>query len=296
MLHFRPASAGTRARSMFPRLSVQCVLVLFLCVSWMARAEASSPHQLVRDVIYNELQASKNDHSRWMYLDADKTPAKNQVKLVVETSDGTVSKLIEINGRPPNAQEQALDQAKREKFVSDPSERDKQRKNSAQDDKQAVSLMKMLPDAFIWTEAGKSNGDVILHFTPNPAFDPPTYASRVFAAMAGEMVVDAQEKRLKILSGTLVRPVEFGWGLFGKLKQGGTFRVVHTRVAPHVWQITQTQVHIDGHILFFKSISEQQDEVTSHYKPTPPSLTLRQAADMLNDGTIARDLGISREK
>jgi hypothetical protein len=69
--------------------------------------------------------------------------------------------------------------------------------------------------------------------------------------MKGEMVVDAAQKRLKMLSGTLTQPVEFGWGLLGKLQAGGTFQIVRSQVAPGEWQITQTHVHIVGHALFF---------------------------------------------
>jgi hypothetical protein len=60
-----------------------------------------------------------------------------------------------------------------------------------------------------------------------------------------------------------------------------------------VWEITSTQVNIQGHALIFKSISEQQDEQTSHYKPAPASITLPAAEKMLKDGTVARELGVS---
>jgi hypothetical protein len=57
-----------------------------------------------------------------------------------------------------------------------------------------------------------------------------------------------------------------------------------------VWAITSTHIHIQGRALIFKSIGEQQDEVTSHYRPTPASLTLTAAAQMLKDGSAARML------
>ena len=114
-------------------------------------AQPLSPRELVQQVVNNELQANQNDHSHWMYRDSDTVPAKSTVKLVVETPDGTVSKLIELNGRPLTAQQQAQDQARMESILTDPSVMAKQRKNSAHDDQQSVSLMKILPDAFFWT-------------------------------------------------------------------------------------------------------------------------------------------------
>ncbi|MHB1935052.1 MAG: hypothetical protein ACYCOR_00530 [Acidobacteriaceae bacterium] len=269
---------------------LSCFLPMGLC--GLAVAQPLSPQELVKQVVHNELEANKNDHSHWMYRDSDKLTAKSTVKLVVETGEATISKTIELDGRPLTPQEQAEDQAKMEAVVNDPSVRAKQRKKSAHDDEQGIALTKMVANAFLWTEAGVSNGEITLHFKPNPAFQPPTYDSRVFAAMAGTMVVDAKQKRLKDLSGTLIRPVEFGWGLLGKLEKGGTFRVVRSQVAPGEWEITETHVHISGHAFIIRSINEQEDEITSNYKRTSASMTLREALDKLNSGEIAKELGL----
>jgi hypothetical protein len=147
--------------------------------------------------------------------------------------------------------------------------------------------MKMLPDAFIWTEAGQSDDSVTLDFKPNPDFKPPTRQARVFAAMAGKMVVNEKQKRLESLSGELTQPVDFGWGLLGRLQKGGTFLIERKEVAPGEWKTTGTHIHIHGRALLFKNINEQEDEETSGYKPAP-SLSLEEAANMLNKGVAAK--------
>ncbi|MHB8302134.1 MAG: hypothetical protein ACYDC6_04740 [Acidobacteriaceae bacterium] len=258
----------------------------------LSAAAQQTPQQLVQQVVDKEVVATQDDHSEWMYRDAYKSPSKNIVKLVVETSRATLSRLVEKDGHALTPQQQSQDRAKMEKLVHDSAERARQRKDAAHDDLQSLSLMEILPNAFLWKEVGRANGQITLHFEPNPAFQPPTYSSRVFAAMAGEMVVDAQQKRLVVLRGKLIRPVEFGWGLLGKLQRGGTFHVVRSEIGPGIWQITQTHIHIEGRVLFFKSISEQEDEVDSNYKPTPPGTTLSQASSMLSDGTVARLLDV----
>ena len=270
--------------------------VLFIGFCGKSGAEEISAQELVKQVVYNELQANQNDHTHWMYRDSDTVPSKSTVKLVVETPDGTVSKLILLNGHPLTAQQQAQNDTRMESILTDPSVLAKQRKSSAHDDQQAVSLMKMLPDGFLWSYAGESDGKITLDFKPNPAFQPPTYASRVFAAMAGQMVVDEAQKRLMVLSGKLIQTVEFGWGIFGQMDKGGTFRVVRSQVGPGHWEITETHVHIQGHMLIFKSINEQEDEITSDYKETPSSMTLSEAIEKLKNGDIARELGIQPEK
>lgn len=286
------------------RKPLVCLLTFGMAVWNIALAQQNKPQaavnsgsgesaqQLVQQVIDNELIATRNDHSRWMYRVAYKSPSKNIVKIVVETTNGTISRLLETDGHPPTAAQRSQDEAKMQKLVDESAERARQRKDSGHDDQQSESLTKMLPHAFLWKEVSRSHGEITLHFQPNPGFQPPTYASRVFAAMAGEMVVDAKQKRLKVLSGTLIQPVEFGWGLLGKLQQGGTFHVERSEIGPGIWQITQTHVHIQGHALIFKSIGEEEDETTGNYKPTPNGLTLQQAAKMLTDGEIAKTIGV----
>jgi hypothetical protein len=106
--------------------------------------------------------------------------------------------------------------------------------------------------------------------------------SRVFAAMAGEILVSKPEHRIQRISGKLIRDVTFGFGLFGRMEKGGTFNVERRALAPKIWQITESHVHIQGHILLFKTISEQEDEVKSDFRPSPPAITLEQAATLLH--------------
>jgi hypothetical protein len=80
------------------------------------------------------------------------------------------------------------------------------------------------------------------------------------------------------------------------MNQGGTFRIVRSQVAPSIWEITETHVHIQGHMLIFKSINEQEDEITRDYKKTPVSMTLSEAIEQLKNGEIAKELGIEPEK
>jgi hypothetical protein len=50
-------------------------------------------------------------------------------------------------------------------------------------------------------------------------------------------------------------------------------------------------VHISGHALFFKTIGDQEDEVTSDYHHVPDDVNIDRAAEMLRDGQVARELG-----
>ena len=241
----------------------------------------SKAQEIVRLATQTELQASQNDHSHWAYRDLYKGESGQKVLLVVETGKGALRKKVEENGRPLTAEELKQEDAKLEAFVKDAAEQAKQRREGLQDDKRAADMLRMLPNAFLWTLKGETSGTVTLAFTPDPQFQPPTMESRVFAAMAGEIVVDKAQHRIQTIRGELTQDVKFGFGLLGRMRKGGTFEVQRRQLASGIWQITESHVHIDGKAMIFKTIGEEDDEVKSEFRRVAPETTLEQAAERL---------------
>ncbi|HEU4635080.1 MAG TPA: hypothetical protein VFS41_02815 [Edaphobacter sp.] len=243
------------------------------------------PHaqQIVRTAVNTEIAADRDDHSRWRYRSTVRRPEGEFVYEVVETDQGSIKKKIRENGKPLSAAALEQENNRIQSFIHDPSQQAKQRRDSQQDDKRAEEMLRMLPDAFIWTINSDTPEATTLSFVPNPSFTPPSMEARVFAAMAGKIVVAKPENRIQSISGKLIRDVTFGWGLFGRMEQGGTFNVERRSLAPKVWQITESHIHIQGHVLLFKTISEQEDEVKTDLRPTPPSTSLEQAANLLRN-------------
>jgi hypothetical protein len=266
--------------------------ILALIVAAPRPARAQSAKEIVTTMVNNEIRLEAADHSRWMYRDAYKSPTKDTVKLIIQTPQGNLSETIEDHGQPPSAEEHQDDLNHMQQIVSDPSLREKLRRAEAHDGQQADELMRMLPDAFIWKIVSRDNGQITLASQVDPNFSPPSMSARVLASMAGTLVVDEREMRLIKLNGRLAQPINFGWGILGHLDAGGTFVIVRNEVAPGIWQITQTHVHISGHALFFHTIGDQEDEITDDYKPVPDSVDLNKAAQMIRDGELARELGI----
>lgn len=242
-----------------------------------------NPQQLVKTAVDTELTADHNDHSRWRYRSSVRRAEGEFVYEVVETDNGSVKKLIQKNGQPLSPAELEKENQRIDSFVHDPSQQAKKQKDNQQDDKRAEDMLRMLPDAFLWTLKSDAPDATTFSFVPNPGFSPPGMEARVFAAMAGEIVVSKPEHRIQRISGKLIRDVTFGFGIFGRMEQGGTFNVVRRSLAPKIWQITESHVHIQGHILLFKTISEQEDEAKTDFRPSPPAITLEQAASLLHN-------------
>jgi hypothetical protein len=237
------------------------------------------PKEIVRAAMDSELSADLNDHSRWHYRD-DQHDGTHTVSIVIETDFGSVKRVIERDGRPLSDDETRVEDQRVQSFIHDPAQLAKQKKDGVQDGKNAEELLRMLPDAFTWKIQSEDTQRITLHFEPNTKFSPPDMQGRVLGQMAGELVVNKGQNRIETISGRLTQDVTIGWGLLGRLRQGGTFRVERREVAPKLWQITETHVHIEGKALFFKNIGQQQDEVQTEFVQVPHGTTLEQAAEM----------------
>jgi len=271
----------------WPRLSgllfaAGTALFLFSGLSTM-RAQGSDPAAVadVRQAVSAELDANRTDKSIWTYRENDVTPEKNAVYDTIETPQGTLRRLIELNRHPLSAQATSVETHRIQSYVNDPAAQARARKAAEHDGAQAEELLKMLPEAFLWTKKSENSENETLSFRPNPNFEPPDMQSRVLGKMAGELVISKDGHRIRSLRGTLTDDILIGWGILGKLDRGGTFDVERRMVGDGRWQITETHVHIGGHALIFHTIGQQEDDVKTDWKPSTAQ-TLREAEQQLD--------------
>ena len=239
---------------------------------------AQQPKQIVQQAVRAELAADAADHSLWLYYEVDQKPGDGSIQWAAQTYQGEVDRVLQMGGRKLTL---AAQRSRMNTFVRSQAAQAKQRASGQHDDRQATAMLNMLPNAFLWTVTSEHEGRTYLHFRPDPNFRPPTWESRVFAAMEGDMAIDDAQHRIVSLRGRMVSEVKFAWGLLGALEPGGTFDVERRELAPRVWQITETHVHIQGHALIFKSISEQEDDVKSHFEQLPQDISLQMAEEKL---------------
>ncbi len=273
-------------------LLAPALVAALLPVLALGTLNAQAAEEIVRTVVKNELDADYNDHTPWMYRDAYKSPEKDIVKIVIETPQGNLSEVIEDHGQPPSAQVHQDDLNRIQQIVSDPALRARMKKAEQHDGQQARDMLNLLPRAFVWKIVDRSNGDIKLTFHPDPNFSPDSMSGKVLAAMSGTLTVDESHMRLRDLSGHLDHDVTYAWGILGRINAGGTFHIIREDVGYGSWQITEMHVHISGHALFFKTIGDQEDEITSDYHRVPEGVDIGKAAQMLKDGEVARELHV----
>jgi hypothetical protein len=257
------------------------VLALGVVLVASARgAQAEDAKQIVQQAVNTQLAADRDDTTHWRYIRTD--DGKDKV-VVVETEHGAITRQIELNGQAASAAVLAQDDANNQKFIHDPAAQQKQRQNGAHDDKSAIELLNLMPEAFVWKVESQTPDLITLSYQPNPNFNPPDMEARVMGSMSGTLTLTTQARRIRTFKGRLMNDVTIGFGLLARIKAGSTFDIERREVAPGYWQIAETHVHIGGHALFFKTIGTQEDEVKSNFTLVPLGTTLEQGVELLKD-------------
>ncbi len=260
----------------FPLLSITAIAQSFA-------GPTSSVNNLVREVITNELKQSDADRSRWTYdLIADEG-GQQRTKKVVEMRDGSIERLVAVNGQALTVDKQQEENKRIEQFVSNPDEQRKVKQIQAKDAAQCATFLKMMPEALLFSDGGQEGDLRRLAFKPNPAFQPPSWQARVLHAMTGELFIHTEDRRLAAINGYLVEDVKFGGGLLGHLKSGGQFHVERTNIGSGHWEMTLLDVRMNGKALLFRTIAVQHKEIRTNFYRVSDNLTAYDAAETLNN-------------
>jgi len=248
-----------------------------------------SAHDLARKIITNELKFQDEDHCHWMYRLEKEVSGRKEVEEILETSNGSLSRLLAIDGRPLDDKQQQEENQRIQKLVSHPDEQRKLQQASNKKAERGAHLFNILPDLFVFVYAGLQGDLVTLTFRPNPNFQPPSLEARVLHGMQGEMTVDTKQERLAAINGYLMEDVKFGGGLLGHLDKGSKFEVRQAEVAPGHWELTVLDVDMKGKALLFKTIGVRETENHSDFHLVPDDLTLAEAAGIVNGQMVEAD-------
>ena len=248
-----------------------------------ARSQPPVPAgQLVREVIYNELH-DHQQHGFWRYW--VRTNSKNGTRMEeqVETVEGPIARLTRSNGRALNAAEQHEEQARLEELLISPSEQARHVKEYDEDEARIGRILALLPDAFVYFYDGEENGCYHLRFRPNPGYSVRSIEARVFHAMSGELWVDARSTRLARLEGRIDENVDFGFGILGRLYEGGWFRLERVQVSANDWKTKSLEIHVNVRALLVKTFARETSEERGGFAPVPAGMSLAQGLALLDE-------------
>jgi hypothetical protein len=236
--------------------------------------------QLVREVVYNELNDHLS-HGYWRFWVESHTPKESLLEEFIETADGPISRIELSNGHPLDAGGRQLEQAHLHRLLNSPAEQARHRQEYDDNEKRIGRIVAMLPDAFIYEYAGEENGCYRMRFRPNPDYPAHSIEARIFHAMNGDLWVSAKYKRMVRLDGHLKEDVSFGFGILGRLYQGGWFSLQRTQVSSTDWKTQRFELHMNGRVILFKINAHEFSEFRSGFVPVVARLDLVKGAALL---------------
>jgi hypothetical protein len=279
----------------FSSVTATGLILLFASASFAAQPATISPYrdpaELVRQAVANEIKAAHDDTAHFLFRGTKTTPKGSTTKIYVETKDATAGLVIAYNGQALTPEQRRDEEARVERFVSDPEELKKKRQQEHDSADRTLRILRALPDAFLFAYAGEEHssegiggaGDKLikLNFEPKPGFRPPSRVEEVLTGMQGYVLVDPIHYRLASVDGTLFKSVSFGWGILGHLDRGGRFVVHQQEVGNDDWEISNMSLNFSGTILLVKSFSYVSSETFTGFRRVPSDLTFAQALELM---------------
>jgi hypothetical protein len=238
-------------------LALVCLLTALIAVQ-PARAQAASsapqvlpqdsPRTWINAAAKNGIAIIQDDDHPMRYRMRKVDRKGDTTREVIESAQGNVARLVERDGRPLNAAEDAAERDRLNDILKSPKDFLKHEEHGSAERNYAIQIIKLLPSAMIYTYApsqpqppGSTSRQIVIDFRPDPAFHPPTMVSEVLTGLAGRVWIDARTQTMTRIQGTVLHPVNFGWGFVARIYPGGSIELDQKLVDGKRWAYT----HLD---------------------------------------------------
>lgn len=205
----------------------------------------------------------------------------SETRSVIETAEGRADRIVLFNGEPLSPEQQAKQQHRLEKLLSDHDALKSELKDQKSETQRRIRTVKAFPKAFIFDYAGVEKGVRRFNFRPNPDFSPKDRETQMYRGMEGSVWIEPKQERIVRIEGMLVKDVSFGWGIVGHLNKGGIYEISQTQLAPEKWRITKLDVDLKGKMFLFNSFRFQRKETNSRFQLISPEMTYTEAVNEL---------------
>lgn len=209
---------------------------------------------------------------------------RNEVREVIESKDGTVARLLMRDNRPLTADEDQAERDRLQGLIDHPSEFQKHVTKDTNGKKQAIALIKLMPDAMIYTYAADqtpsrpdAGPQVVIDYVPNPKFNPPTTESQALSGLKGRVWIDARSKTVVRINAEVFQAVNFGWGILAHIYPGGKLDVEQAAAQGNRWNMTDFHERVVVKALMVKTINVNTEVHSMDFQVLPQSLGYQDA-------------------
>jgi len=289
------ASHHLRAVQRLARFSTLFSLAILAVCSLSAHAQhapatpdalSRTPQQWVTAAAANELPIIQNDVPYLRFHMLYQGEKGVELRDEIESRDGMVARVIAKSGRLLTPEEDAAERDRLQHLVDNPSEFYNHHKHDQQDKNRAVTLVKLLPEAMLFSYASDQTPapnntapQVVIDYKPNPAFKPPNFEAEALQGLTGRIWIDRSTSHMVRMHADVTTEISFGWGLLARIYRGGTFQLDQTDAGPR-WMFQKLDEHISVRALLVKTINVNVKLQEGGYS-TVPAMSFQDAIHTL---------------
>ena len=254
-------------------------------------ATAATPQQWAMQAAAEQVHDLEPSHSFLRYRAHTVDSKGNLTRDVVESRDGAVARLISKEGRALTPEEDQAERERLQAMIDNPASFIKHIRNEQSSKKQAIDVIKLIPQAmlFTYTEGQPqpavlartgARPAVVLDFHPNPAWSPPTLAAETLTGLEGRLWIDPRTRHVLRLEAHVFKPVNVGFGVLARVAPGGTATLDEAQADPHRWLPSHFVEHITLRALMVKTYKENNDVENYNFSPVD-NMSYQQAIQLL---------------
>ncbi len=238
----------------------------------------------------NEEHIVNFDNTAQLHYRVRKVDAKGEtVREVIESKEGSVARLVERDGHPLTAEENAAERERLQAILDSPETFLRHERREAGSRTYAVELLRSMPKAMLWSYApgqpqlpGASGPAVVLDFKPDPGFKPPSLITEGLTGIAGRIWVDQASRCVTRIQGTILHPVDFGWGgVLARIKEGGAIELEQRKASDHRWLYSHLVEHISIREVLVHTTVENVELTATDVRSSPEPLDVADAVRAL---------------
>lgn len=207
---------------------------------------------------------------------------------VIESAQGNVARLIQRDGKPITAAQDAAERSRLNSILASPGDFLKHEERQGAVRSYALQVIKLMPSAMIFTYApgqpqppGATSPQVVVDFRPDPAFHPPTMVSEVLTGLAGRLWIDAHTGTMTRVQGNVLRPVNFGWGVVARIYPGGHIELEQTCVEGKRWVYSHLDEDLTVREVMLRTVTDKARMSAWNFQLLPASTSFQQAVHTL---------------
>lgn len=212
----------------------------------------------------------------------------DRTREIIESAQGNIARLIQRDGKPITASEDAAERARLNGLLTSPGDLRKHQQRERASSSYAIELIKLIPEAGIYTYTpgqpqppSSSLPQVVLDFQPNPAFHPPTMIAELLTGLKGRVWIDARTGTMTRIQGEVLHPVNFGWGMVARIYPGGRVEFEQTCVDGKRWVYSHLDENVTLREMMLKTVNDHTRMSAWNFQLLPAPVTSQDAIHAL---------------